>query len=219
MSTELREYLNTRGIASSRTTAYNPTGNSQGERYNGIIWKSIEMAIDSKQLQLSQWERILPDVLHSIRSLLCTTTNETPHDRFLRFSRRSSSGQSLPQWFTQPGNVLMKRHVRNSKYDPKVDEVELLYSNIDYAHVRLPDGRETTVSTKHLAPAGDTVDSIEVPLNGNNVERKTEPTEDNDSTEPSMEKENGVPKINSESDTDIRRSSRIKKCPERFGFE
>lgn len=51
-----------------------------------------------------------------------------------------------------PGTVLMKRHGRISKFEPLVDEVELLHSNIDYAHVKLPSGRETTVSTKHLAP-------------------------------------------------------------------
>ena len=38
--------------------------------------------------------------------------------------------------------------------DPLVDEVELLQANPHYAHVRYPDGRETTVATKHLAPKG-----------------------------------------------------------------
>ena len=36
--------------------------------------------------------------------------------------------------------------------EPLVDEVELLQANPHYAHVRYPDGRETTVETKHLAP-------------------------------------------------------------------
>ena len=47
--------------------------------------------------------------------------------------------------------------MRNSKYDPLVDEVELLEANHQYAHVRFPDGRESTVSTHHLAPAVDAV--------------------------------------------------------------
>ena len=47
---------------------------------------------------------------------------------------------------------LLKRHVRSNKADPLVDEVELLQANPHYAFVRYPDGRETTVSTKHLAP-------------------------------------------------------------------
>ena len=47
MSAELREFLHARGVATSRTTAYNPTGNSQVERYNGIIWKGITLALES----------------------------------------------------------------------------------------------------------------------------------------------------------------------------
>ena len=36
-----------------------------------------------------------------------------------------------------------------------VDEVELLEANPQYAHIRKPDGTETTVSLKHLAPKGN----------------------------------------------------------------
>ena len=56
-----------------------------------------------------------------------------------------------------PGPVFLKRHVRNSKYEPLVDEVDLLEANPDYAHVRFPNGRETTVSIRHLAPVGSEV--------------------------------------------------------------
>lgn len=40
--------------------------------------------------------------------------------------------------------------------DPLVDEVELLQPNPHYAHVRYPDGRETTVASKYLAPKDHT---------------------------------------------------------------
>jgi hypothetical protein len=49
----------------------------------------------------------------------------------------------------------MKKHVHASKYDPVVEEVDLIEANPDYAYVKLADGRETTVSTRHLAPRGD----------------------------------------------------------------
>ncbi|KRZ14529.1 Uncharacterized protein T11_2006 [Trichinella zimbabwensis] len=42
---------------------------------------------------------------------------------------------------------------RTTAYNPQ-EEVELLEANPKYAHVRLTDGRETTVSARHLAPAG-----------------------------------------------------------------
>ena len=68
------------------------------------------------------------------------------------YQRKSTSGVSIPLWLTTPGPVLLKRHVRNSKYDPLVDEVNLLEANPQYAHVQFPDGRPDTVSIKHLAP-------------------------------------------------------------------
>ena len=41
LSQDVQQYLRGNGIATSRTTPYNPTGNGQVERYNGIIWKAI----------------------------------------------------------------------------------------------------------------------------------------------------------------------------------
>jgi RNase H-like domain found in reverse transcriptase/Integrase core domain/Reverse transcriptase (RNA-dependent DNA polymerase)/Aspartyl protease len=156
MSKELREFLTSKGIATSRTTSYNPQGNGQAERYNGTIWKAVTMALKTRGLPTEYWQTVLPDALHSVRSLLSTATNATPHERIFGFTRRSSSGQSIPSWLCEPGTVLMKRQVRRSKTEPLVDEVKLLHANPNYAYVRLNDGRETTVSTRHLAPAGDT---------------------------------------------------------------
>ena len=48
----------------------------------------------------------------------------------------------------------MKKNVRQSKYDPLVEEVELLECNPQYASIRYKDGRESTVSIKQLALAG-----------------------------------------------------------------
>ncbi len=48
MSNEFKQFLNANGIASSRTTPYNPKGNGQVERYNAIIWETIELALKSK---------------------------------------------------------------------------------------------------------------------------------------------------------------------------
>lgn len=168
MSSELREFLTSRGVAVSRTTPYNPQGNGQCERYNGIIWLAITLALKSRKLPVTRWETVLTDVLHSIRTLLCTATNCTPHERMFNFQRRSTSGHSLPSWLSAPGKVLLKKHVRSSKFDPTVDEVDLLEANSQYAHVRLPSGRETTVSVRDLAPPGDAVsvlsDSEDAPL-------------------------------------------------------
>ncbi|GFX87701.1 putative retrovirus-related pol polyprotein from transposon opus [Trichonephila clavipes] len=73
--------------------------------------------------------------------------------------RRSHNSSSIPTWLTKPGPVLMKNQMRANKYEPIVQEVELIEANPDYAHVKLGDGRETTLSIRHLAPRGETTRS------------------------------------------------------------
>ena len=75
-----------RVIACSRTSVYNARGNGQYERYNGIIWTAVKLALKSRNLDSPQWELVLPDALHSIRSLLCIAANQTPHERFFKLS-------------------------------------------------------------------------------------------------------------------------------------
>ena len=96
------------------------------------------------------WEGVLPEALHAVRSLLCTATNNTPHERFCKFQRRSGLGRTLPSWLVGPGPVLLRRFVRN-KNEALCDEVELLDANHSFARIRYPDGRESTVSTTDLA--------------------------------------------------------------------
>ena len=154
MSKDVKNYLSEKGVATSRTTPYNPQGNGQVEKLNDTLWKAINVTLKGQGLPVTHWEEVLPQALHSIRSLLCTATNETPHERFFTFNRKSGSGTSLPTWLLKPGLVLMKKNVRQSKYDPLVEEVELLECNPQYASIRYKDGRESTVSIKQLAPAG-----------------------------------------------------------------
>ena len=54
--------------------------------------------------------------------------------------------------------------MKSSKYEPSVDQVELLEANPKYAHIRHQDGRESTVALRHLAPIGN-ADSELTPLN------------------------------------------------------
>ena len=61
MNRELHEFLSNKGISSSRTTSYNPQGNGQVEKYNGIIWKTITAALISRGLPSMYWQVVLPD--------------------------------------------------------------------------------------------------------------------------------------------------------------
>uniref|UniRef100_A0A0K8SK20 Uncharacterized protein n=1 Tax=Lygus hesperus TaxID=30085 RepID=A0A0K8SK20_LYGHE len=60
----------------------------------------------------------------------------------------------------------MRKDVRASKHEPLVDKVELVESTPHYAHVRLPDGRETTVSLRQLAPVGVETEPNEIRATG-----------------------------------------------------
>ena len=166
MSKELLDFLINKGTSCCRTTSYNPQGKTQVERYNGIIWKAVTMTLKSRGLPIQHWQSVLPDALHSIRSLLCMSTNATPHERLFNYSRRSTTGMSVPTWLSSPGSVLLKRHLQPSKTDPVVDEVELLQANPHYAYTRYPDGITTTVSTRHLAP-------LDHPNNGQQQDHST----------------------------------------------
>lgn len=58
----------------------------------------------------------------------------------------------LPVWLCQPGPVLLKRCVRENKYELKVGEVSLIDCNPYYAQVQLAYDHQGTTSTRHLAP-------------------------------------------------------------------
>ena len=224
MSQELRSFLSRLGVATSRTTPYNPRGNGQCKRYNGIIWKAILLALHSKGLPPERWELILPDVLHSICSLLSTATNATPHERFFCFQRRSATGTAIPTWLASPGPVLLRRFVQPSKTDPLVDEVELVEANPHYAHVRFPDDREDTVSVRDLAPAvRETNDSETEPAE---TSQEDVPTNNNtpDATEPTDPPSGDTPASQSQEDNSVspsnnlRRSQRERSVPVKYGY-
>ena len=80
LSEKVKQFLTKRGVATSKTSRYNPKCNGQAEKLNGTLWKAIEVTLQSRKLKSSNWEDVLPDALHFIRSPLCTTTNTTPHE-------------------------------------------------------------------------------------------------------------------------------------------
>ena len=79
MSAEFKRYLHDKGIASSRTTSYNPAGNGQVECLNQTLRQTIKLGLKTHKLPLQHWQDLLSNALHSVRSLLCTPTNQTPH--------------------------------------------------------------------------------------------------------------------------------------------
>ena len=86
-SRELVSFTHELRIPTGKTSVYHPASNGQCEKYNDIIWSGVKLAIKEQNLSITKWEYVLPQVLHSVRSLLCTTMNTTPHERFLNFQR------------------------------------------------------------------------------------------------------------------------------------
>uniref|UniRef100_A0A5S6QU65 RT_RNaseH domain-containing protein n=1 Tax=Trichuris muris TaxID=70415 RepID=A0A5S6QU65_TRIMR len=128
---------------------------------------------------------------------------------------------------TPAGSTLLKKHVRLSKADPLV-EVELLQANPMYAYVRFPDGRESTVSIRHLSPAESpsdqvaeicnhdenppTADPLEAPNEDNNQSPQPQvPTEtDSEAESPSSDP------VPTENRVTWRRSTRTRRPPVRL---
>ena len=226
ISDELRSFLHSRGIATSRTSAYNPQGNGQVERYNGIIWKTVSLALESRGLPQSNWELVLPDALHSIRSLLCTATNCTPHECLFNYQRRSSSGHSVPSWLNSGERAYLRNRVRQSKFDPLVEEVEVLDVNPQYAHVKLPSGNESTVSIRDLAPCEDTTKPPSSPVASHEQQPNhpsppaaippTPVTPEQETSEIACPQEGSTP---TQQHNTLRRSSRVSRPPARLILE
>ena len=112
-----------------------------------------------------------------------------------------------------------------------MDEVELLQANTHYAHIRYPNGKEDTVSLKHLAPLPD-----HKALRGDYAQSRGEDKEQNPGTvedavsqpifsEAVMMADESSPKDEAvsppqpecgEDNTGLRRSSRIRRPPIRY---
>lgn len=149
VSSELQQFLWQNGVVITHSTPYHPIGNGQCERMNGTLWKSVQLALRTRNLDDRHWQTVLDTALNSIRSLLCTATNSTPHDRLFNFPRRSGTGYTLPDWLLG-GPALLRKFVRQSKSDPLVEPVEVISATPNFARIRFPDGRESTVSTGDL---------------------------------------------------------------------
>ena len=79
---DLMDYLVKRGIAGSRSTLYYPAGNSQVDRTNKTIWKTVQLMVCDQKIPIENWQDVLPNALYAVKSLLRTSTNSTPYERF-----------------------------------------------------------------------------------------------------------------------------------------
>ena len=90
-STTMRKYLSNMGINMSTMTLYHLQGNGQCKQSNGTIWRIVRPLLHLHNSDISHGKKMLPTALHSIRSLLNTSTNYTPNERFFNIQRRPGS--------------------------------------------------------------------------------------------------------------------------------
>ncbi|XP_077968093.1 uncharacterized protein LOC144422131 [Styela clava] len=221
-SHEFKSFLHFRGVSTSRTTPYHPTGNAQCERMNQTLRRTVKLILKDKGLKDPQWECVLPEAPHAVRSFLCTPVNATPHELFLKFSRKSMLGKALPTWLVTPGPVLVRKFVRN-KDDPLCEEVDLLDANPNFASIKYKDGRESTVSTQDLALLGCT-DKVSLYDESNKSKGVVIPIEQNIESEEvqNTEIKNQPSTFEAEMTqvpvpSSVGRPTRMRKPPERYG--
>ena len=137
----------------SFTTPYHPQGNGQRERTNETLCTAINCKLHSRGFLPDKWESVMDQSLASMRCLLSTATNESPHQRFFAFDRRSSVGFSTPKWM-QPGKtVYLKQYVRPAKDHPLVSPTKIIETiGESFARVQFSNNRVDTISTSGLAP-------------------------------------------------------------------
>jgi transposase InsO family protein len=172
-SAEFSQFLSQWNVVRTRTTPYNPAGNGQCERFNGILWCTIVLRCRENAVSLSRWHTQLPMALCNIRALPCRALEfSSPHDAFFSFPRHSTFApfqpnvpcaevdearvarvlDQLPPWLRVGSRVLLKKHPRLHKADPLVEPVLVLsIHSVYFVTVRFQSGREDTVSTKYLA--------------------------------------------------------------------
>lgn len=64
ISLELKKFLTAHGIASSHSSAYNFRGNGQVGKCNGIIWKTVSLALKTYMLNIGK-QLFLKDYIQS----------------------------------------------------------------------------------------------------------------------------------------------------------
>lgn len=148
-SKEMGHFLSSWSVHQSRTTPYNPSGNGQCERFNGIIWRTVLCILAQNQANLGCWPDYLGEALHCVRSLHCSSTGLTPHNRLLAFVRRTPP---IYQPAIPAGDYVWLRRFVRHKNDPTGELVQIVAAYPNYAVISHFGATETdTVNWRHLA--------------------------------------------------------------------
>ena len=161
-STDMTAFLSRWGVHSrAAQPPIVPAGNGQTENYDATIWKTVLCILTDQPLPDSAWPSVLGKALHCIRSLINTTTGDTPHDRFCTFTRRHCPA---PNSTIASGNYAwLRRHIHH-KSDPSGDLVKTVAAYPGYAVISRDGQSMDTVNWRHLAPHPDQHRQLTIPI-------------------------------------------------------
>ena len=125
------------------TASANGSTKSFGEPFSCYCTDVVFLRIDGRKC----WLRLFTPSDRSSACLLMKRPRET-----VSLPRRYMNGMALLSWVLTLGTVLLRRHVLR-KGDPFCDPVELVEGNPTYSVVRLPDGKESTVTPSDSTPS------------------------------------------------------------------
>jgi transposase InsO family protein len=219
LALSVKQFLFSNGINSSHSTPYHPVGNSQCERYVGIIWKTITLELEQLKLSMHQWDTVVDRALASIRALINTSTNETPHSRMFVFAHNRVFNES--NYVEAEKEMYLRKFVRN-KSDPLVAEkVTIVNYNPNYSDILHANGRSDRVSNNDLTPCPDVSEEVDVPPLVDNFSCSPVPSSDNRLCVPSDTVPDESPRSKPANETAVstpRRSGRVSRPPDRLNL-
>ena len=166
-------------------------------------------------------------LMHCIRSVPCYAQQQMK-----LLMRECLIFLASPLWdvpshlaWVKPGPIYVRNQPRRSKNDPIVSPATLIHANLEYAHVRLQSGIETTVNLRDIAQHPDTVErNIDfVPRVDENVEVDTVNIQNQNNEPPNIEQSASPPEastndINTSSTEPVTpcRTTPVSRLPKRF---
>jgi len=151
INASLKEYLLRLNISTVHSSPYNPASNGQVERMNKTIYNTVKLMIECKGLRNNQWDLVINEALNAQRSLLCTSTGSSPHDRLFGFKRKllpCFDNKKLD--LSSDKFVYVRNFLRKSKNDPISVKAKLLNFNPSYSVIQYLDGRISNVNNKDI---------------------------------------------------------------------
>ena len=151
ITSTVKNFLRDYGVSTNKITPTVEAITYADEHFFGVLWQTIKLFMEDSGDSNKNWQIYLRMALQAQRTLLNTKTNKMPPDRMFFFDRKfhGSVGGHVPKWLCDSKKVVFN----DVGIDPPMaQEVQLVHSNTDSAHIKLPNGKDLRADTEHLFP-------------------------------------------------------------------